>query len=205
MKDDGTMARMPDLEKFAEEHGLMIISIADLIQYRTQTERLVERVASGELELDETGHTWNAYLYRSRVDDAELLALVLGRVDEQDEPVLCRVHRGSTIGDVLSSGKSEGGKSLRIAIRKIEQAGRGVVLYLPPKSSLGAEFEAHLAARTDKGDESKQVCPLREFGLGAQVLADLGLQRISILTNNPRKIAGIAGYGLEVVQSIPLR
>ncbi len=201
MNDDGTMARMPDLEKFAELHGLLVISIADLIQYRTQTERLVHRVAGGVMVLDVTRTEWNAYVYESPVDKQQFFALVKGDPSQGDEPVLCRVHRGSILGDVFSSPASDGGRNLRNAIRKIEQAGRGVVLYLPKRSDLVEEFQAHSpdGARSDAKDH-----PLREFGLGAQVLADLGLKRIAVMTNNPRKIVGVAGFGLEVVESVPI-
>ena len=202
MKDDGTMARMPDLEVFAEQHGLMIVSIADLIQYRTQTERLVHRVAEGKLKLDVTQNEWVSYVYEAAVDQQQFLALVKGDVSQGEAPVLCRVHRGSMIGDVFSSTVSEGGHNLRSAIRRIEEEGRGVVLYLPATGDMLREFKSY---QPDDGKTATKDHPLREFGLGAQVLADLGLSRISVLTNNPRKIAGIAGYGLEVVDSVALK
>jgi 3,4-dihydroxy 2-butanone 4-phosphate synthase/GTP cyclohydrolase II len=200
MNDDGTMARMPDLEKFAARHGIMILSIADIIQYRTQTERLVHRLAEGTLHLDVTQSDWQAYVYESAVDAQQFLALAKGDLTDGEAPVLCRVHRGSTIGDVFSSTVSEGGRNLRAAIKRIEAANRGVVLYLPTRGDIAHEFRGQ---GNGTAEEPKDH-PLREFGLGAQVLADLGLRRISLLTNNPRKIAGIAGYGLEVVQSLPI-
>jgi len=202
MNDDGTMARLPDLEIFAKKHGLTILSIADLIQYRTQTERLVHRIAEGILSIDETKSDWKAFVYETAVDQQQLLALVKGDLQQAKEPVLCRVHRGSTIGDIFSSTDSEGGHNLRTALRRIEEAGCGVVLYLPPRGDILREFKSY--QKSEKVLESKDA-PLREFGLGAQVLADLGLSRIKILTDNPRKIAGIAGYGLEIVESAPIR
>ncbi|MCU0689827.1 MAG: bifunctional 3,4-dihydroxy-2-butanone-4-phosphate synthase/GTP cyclohydrolase II, partial [Polyangiaceae bacterium] len=200
--DDGTMARMPDLEKFADRHGTMIVSIADLIQYRTQTERLVHRVAEGKLRVDVTQSDWRSFVYESGVDKQQFLVLVKGDLSAFGEPVPCRVHRGAIIADVFSSTASEGGHNLRSAIQRIENAGCGVVLYLPARNGLLDEFKMVQPSAESEG--SPKDHPLREFGLGAQVLADLGLTKISLLTNNPRKIAGIAGYGLEVVDSIPL-
>ncbi len=202
MNDDGTMARMPDLEKFAERHGIMIVSVADLIQYRTQTERLVHRIAEGTLLLDVTQSDWRAFVYQAAVDSQQFLALVKGDVSNGDKPVLCRVHRGSTIGDVFSSPASEGGHNLRSAIQRIEAANRGVILYLPTRGDIVHELRS--SGNEAAPAEEPKDHPLREFGLGAQVLADLGLKRITLLTNNPRKIAGIAGYGLEVVQNVPI-
>jgi 3,4-dihydroxy 2-butanone 4-phosphate synthase/GTP cyclohydrolase II len=203
MKDDGTMARMPDLEVFAEKHGLIIVSIADLIQYRTQTERLVHRVSEGMLPIDETKSDWKAFVYETAVDQQQFLALVKGDVRKSQDAVLCRVHRGSMIGDVFSSTDSEGGHNLRKALRRIEEAGCGVVLYLPARGDILREFKSYQGE--EKAEDKSKDTPLREFGLGAQVLADLGLNKIKVLTDNPRKIAGIAGYGLEVVDSAPIR
>jgi len=203
MKDDGTMARMPDLEVFAEKHGLIIVSIADLIQYRTQTERLVHRVSEGTLSIDETKSDWKAFVYETAVDQQQFLALVKGDPRKSQDAVLCRVHRGSTIGDVFSSTDSEGGHNLRKALRRIEEAGCGVVLYLPARADILREFKSYQGE--EKPEDKSKDTPLREFGLGAQVLADLGLNKIKVLTDNPRKIAGIAGYGLEVVDSAPIR
>lgn len=202
MKDDGTMARMPDLEVFAEQHDLIIVSIADLIQYRTQTERLVHRVAEGMMPIDVTESEWRAYVYESAVDQQQFLALVKGNPQKQEQPVLCRVHRGSTIGDVFSSTPSDGGHHLRRAFRHIEKVGCGVVLYLPTRGDILREFKSY--QRQDKAEDNTKDVPLREFGLGAQVLSDLGLTKITVLTNNPRKIAGVAGFGLEVVDSAPI-
>ncbi len=202
MKEDGTMARMPDLEVFAKEHDLIIVSIADLIQYRTQTERLVHRVTEGVLPIDETKTEWKGYVYESAVDQQQFLALVKGDPRKAEGSVLCRVHRGSTIGDVFSSTASEGGRNLRTAFRRIEEAGCGVVLYLPARGDILREFKTY-QGKPEAEDTSKDA-PLREFGLGAQVLSDLGLTKITVLTDNPRKIAGIAGYGLEVVDSAPI-
>ena len=204
MREDGSMARMPDLEVFAKKHGLRILSIADLIQYRLQTERLVRRVAQGQLRLDETGTEWTANVYESATDNRQFVALVKGDIGSGG-PVLCRMHSGSTIADVFASTPRDGGRNLREAIRRIEAERRGVIVYLPPRQALGEE----LAALTTAADGRRSVptpgdSALREFGLGAQVLADLGVHEMRLLTNNPRKIAGISGFGLSVVESVAL-
>ena len=214
MNDDGSMARMPDLERFAAEHGLRIVSIADLVQYRMHTEPLVHRVFEHELVLDQTGTPWRAIGYRATPNDAELLALV--RVAEGapakrgeplfqgDEPVLCRVHRGHFVQDLFASGSLEsGGRILREALRHIEQAGTGVVVYLPPQQSLLGELEA-LMPDAAEGPPPKPERVLREFGLGAQVLADLGIGKIRLLSGRARKIAGLGGFGLEIVERVSL-
>ena len=199
MKDDGEMARMPDLEVFAKRHGLRIVTIADLIQYRLQTERLVRRVSSGTVKLDETNTEWNVTVYEAATDHRQFVALVKGALDG-DAPILCRMHSGSMIGDVFASGAREGGRNLREAMRRIEAEGRGVIVYLPPRQTPAVEISYLTTPPVESSDS-----PLREFGLGAQVLADLGLHKIKLLTNNPRKIAGLSGFGLEVTGSEPLR
>jgi 3,4-dihydroxy 2-butanone 4-phosphate synthase/GTP cyclohydrolase II len=199
MKDDGSMARMPDLETFAKKHGLCILTIADLIQYRLQTERLVKRVAEKSLVLDNTGTSWRAFVYEVTIDGRQILALVRGEV-RADEPIVVRMHAGATIADTFASTAKEGGANLREAIARIEKAGAGIVVYLPNKLTLAGELDAHGAPK-DEGPGDQR---LREFGLGAQVLSDLGARKLKLLTNNPRKIAGIRGYGLEVVSSEPL-
>jgi 3,4-dihydroxy 2-butanone 4-phosphate synthase/GTP cyclohydrolase II len=199
MKDDGSMARMPDLEVFAKRHGLRIVTIADLIQYRLQTERLVRRVSSGTVKLDETGSEWHVTVYEAATDHRQFVALTKGALDG-DAPILCRMHSGSMIGDVFASGARDGARNLREAIRRIEEQGRGVIVYLPPRQSPAVEITYLTTPPAEPSDS-----PLREFGLGAQVLADLGLHKIKLLTNNPRKIAGLSGFGLEVTGSEPLR
>jgi 3,4-dihydroxy 2-butanone 4-phosphate synthase/GTP cyclohydrolase II len=202
MNDDGTMARRPDLERFAARHTLSILTVADLIQYRMQTERLVRRMDERTILLDVTGTEWKVIVYEITTEARQFLALVKGDLTG-DEPVLARVHGGSTIADVFSSTEFEGGKNLREALAAIEQAGRGVCLYLPPRGDLSGELASHSV--TVEGQKSHlHEPPLREFGLGAQVLADLGLRKIRLLTNNPRKIANLAGFGLEVVEKVPL-
>jgi 3,4-dihydroxy 2-butanone 4-phosphate synthase/GTP cyclohydrolase II len=214
IKDDGTMARMPDLEAFAVQHSLRILTIADLIAYRLQTERFVERVADGKIVLDRTGSEWSASVFQATIDGRQILALVKGDLDG-DAPVLCRMHSGSALGDIFSSTVNEGGRNLLEAIDRIERAGRGVIVYLPPRGDLAVELltvlkrgerrsaPSHPPAGGRRG-EKPYAGPLREYGLGAQVLCALGVKRLSLLTNNPKKIAGIQGYGLELCESLPL-
>ncbi len=206
MNDDGTMARMPDLERFAKEHGLLLLSIADLIQYRMQTERLVRRIGEERLKLDLTGSEWLLVAYEIVGEPRQFLALVKGTVDPT-KPVLCRVHSGTLIGDVFVSTRFDGGENLREAIRMIEAEGSGVILYIPPRSEISREL-ASIVAKLEPGPAPQarnQEGALREFGLGAQVLSDLGACELRLLTNNQTKIAGIDGFGLKVVERVPLK
>jgi 3,4-dihydroxy 2-butanone 4-phosphate synthase/GTP cyclohydrolase II len=207
MRDDGTMARMPDLELFARNHGLRILAIADLIRYRLFTERLVRRACETTVTLDQTGSEWRAIAYETPIGDRQFLALVKGDL-AGDEPVLCRVHAGSTLGDTFATTPREGGKPLREAIARIEAEGRGALVYIAPHGDLRRELEAFRDARATeaRATSPRPVVdpPLREFGLGAQVLVDLGIHQIRLMTNNPRKIAGLHGFGLDVVRSVPL-
>ena len=141
MNDDGTMARMPDLETFAREHGLLLLSIADLIQYRMQTERLVRRASEVELTLDLTGTPWRLIAYEIVGEQRQFLALVKGVVDGS-KPVLCRVHSGTLLGDMFVSTPFDSGENLREAMRVIEAEGAGVVLYIPPRADLARDLQA---------------------------------------------------------------
>jgi 3,4-dihydroxy 2-butanone 4-phosphate synthase/GTP cyclohydrolase II len=220
MNDDGSMARMEDLERFATEHCLRILTIADLIQYRLQTETLVRRVIERPLRLDASGSEWRAVVYEVQVEDGrQALALVKGDVGGS-EPVLCRVHAGSTIADLFSSTATEGGANLREAIGAIEREERGVLLYLESQRTLADELETltrclpggvpapadSVPLLVEGGTRSspKVRTALRKFGLGAQMLTDLGVRQLRLLTNSRRKIAGLTGYGLEVVERVPL-
>ncbi len=211
MNEDGSMARMPDLEAFGKNHGLRILTVADLIQYRLQTERLVRRVSEQPLVLDATGTEWRAFVYEVALGATssgsdhprQFLALVKGDL-MGDAPTLTRMHAGSTLADTFASTPRDGGKNLRDSILRIEEEGRGVIVYIPPRGNLQGEVDGYAAALAMVPGEPHASDPLREFGLGAQVLADLGLHKIRLLTNNPRKIAGIHGYGLNVVESVSL-
>ncbi len=206
MNEDGTMARMPDLERFAKRHELRILTIADLIQYRLQTERLVRRVREHDVTLDQTGTRWRAVVYEVRTNKRQFLALVKGEL-APEVPTLTRMHSGSTLADTFASTAIDGGANLRDSIAMIEAEGRGVIVYIPPRGDLAHELGAyapHDSAPVIEVKEQGPSDPLREFGLGAQVLGDLGLHKIRLLTNNPRKIAGIRGYGLDITESVSL-
>jgi 3,4-dihydroxy 2-butanone 4-phosphate synthase / GTP cyclohydrolase II len=203
MNEDGSMARMPDLECFAQKHQLGILSIADLIRYRVFTERLVKRVSEATLTLDGTGTEWRAIVYETTTDERQFLALVKGEI-AQGPPPLCRVHSGSTLADTFMATPRDGGRHLREALAQIEEAGRGALVYIAPRGDLRRELDALQATQDAPPPTAAMDAPLREFGLGAQVLVDLGLRDIRLLTNSPRKIAGIHGFGLNVVERVPL-
>jgi 3,4-dihydroxy 2-butanone 4-phosphate synthase/GTP cyclohydrolase II len=197
MNDDGSMARRGDLEAFAKEHSLHLCSIADLIQYRLLRERMVRCTHSGEITLP-SGKTWNAYAFGVDGESRDFLALVLGQVDAN--PTLVRVHTGNMLGDVF--GVSQGARVLaRDAVARIEEEGRGVLLFLPGRISVQDDLAFYLGQEVSPPMDTGHV--LREFGLGAQVLVELGLGKVRLITNRPRKIAGLEGYGLEVVEEIP--
>lgn len=199
IRDDGSMARMPDLEKFAQDHQLRIVTIADLISYRLLTERFVRAVEQTEIVLDQTGTPFHAIVYESTIDRRQILVLVKGNVDT-DEQVLVRMHGGSTLADTFSSTSTDGRRNLTRSIDLIEKHGRGVIVYLPPRGDLVAELAVWSTPREKAVEQGTRPHggTLREYGLGAQILRDLGLRNVLLLTKNPRKIAGIVGYGLSV-------
>jgi 3,4-dihydroxy 2-butanone 4-phosphate synthase/GTP cyclohydrolase II len=203
MRDDGMMARLPDLEIFAERHGLRILTIADMIRYRLFTERLVKRTSEAIVELDQTGTEWRAIAYETTIDDRQFLALIKGDLSGGPPPI-CRVHTGSSVADTFLSTPRDGGRHLRETIAQIEGEGRGALVYIAPRGDLVRELEASIASTQSTPHLPTSGEPLREFGLGAQVLLDLGLHEIRLLTNNPRKIAGLHGFGLNVVERVPL-
>ncbi len=202
MRDDGDMARMDDLRVFAKEHDLPILAIADLIEYRLRTERLIEEVARGSFTSEALGLRggWELRRFRGHVDPRTLyLAFTHGDVTT-GEPVLVRAQRASLVEDVFGGPHGDAGGRLRAAFRQIERAGRGVVLYVVGDDLVDA------AAREGAASDPQEQRPggLREFGLGAQVLHLLGVRRLMVMTNQPRKIVGLEGFGLEVVSSVPL-
>jgi 3,4-dihydroxy 2-butanone 4-phosphate synthase / GTP cyclohydrolase II len=207
VRDDGSMARMPDLEEFAARHGLRLLTIADLISYRLQTERLIVETARSMVELDETRTPWQLVVYEATLEGRSILTWIKGDLTEPG-PVLCRMHRGSILGDVFSSSVGEGREALMESVRAIEAAGRGVIVYLPPRTDGPLELGSLTIGPLTKTPPPAEAArphggTLREYGLGAQVLRELNLKEILLLTNNPRKIAGVRGYGLRV-QSVPL-
>lgn len=206
MNDDGSMARMNDLERFAEVHGLRILSIADLIQYRLQTERLVRRLAETELVLPPGGRRWKARVYESpgMQGQREMLALSLGELDAS--PTLVRVQIGSLLGDVFGAAHPTRTMANE-AIRRIEQEGHGVLLYLPPRGDLMQDLEHYLGGgiRDSIASTPPSEVVLREIGLGSQVLRDLGLRKLRILTSRPSRVVAVDGFELEIVEQVLLR
>jgi 3,4-dihydroxy 2-butanone 4-phosphate synthase/GTP cyclohydrolase II len=207
IRDDGTMARLPDLEEFAEVHSLRILTIADLIAHRLRTERLVHPIAERELVLDHTGTSWRAVVFESMPEKRQILALVKG-TPEPATPTLCRMHRGDLLSDVFSSATGHGGRLLEEALTAIERAGTGVVVYLPPDRGEGIELPRGDGERVLPSEPHAPTRPhggtLREYGLGAQVLSALGVEKLRLLTNNPKRIAALHGYGLDLVECVPL-
>jgi len=193
MNDDGSMARMPDLVAFAQHHGLKLGTIADLIAHRRRTEKLVRRVEEGEVE-QAIGGTWRAIVYESTAAPGEHLALVKGDVST-DAPVLVRMHAASLFREIVS-GRGLG--DLHAAMRMIDAAGRGVVVLLrDPRPDA-------LSIRLKRGPSHAIAPEIRDYGIGAQILDDLGVKRIIRLSNNPRPLIGLEGYGLQVLETRPL-
>lgn len=212
MNEDGTMARMPDLQKFAAKHNLLILSIEDLIQYRLQRERLIRKIESAPLRPAGFQSQWMAHVYEAG-DARQFLALTLGELSAT-QPVLVRMHPGAMFADLFApphggAGREVvgGGTYLFESMHRMEQEGSGVVVYVPPPRIDLAHELRFLRGETTQGlrDVGSDGQPLqREFGLGAQVLLDLGLKRIRLATNNPRRLVGLAGYGLEVIEQVAL-
>jgi 3,4-dihydroxy 2-butanone 4-phosphate synthase/GTP cyclohydrolase II len=198
MNDDGSMARRGDLERFAAEHNLLILSIADLIAYRLRMDRLVRRIRETTVTLDQTGTPWRAVVYEDDLSRRQMLALVKGDISPA-EPALVRMHAGSTLADLFVSSDREGGRNLRAAIEAIETAGSGVLVYFPAQTDLTEQLAPVVPQAPAPG---RRV--LHEYGLGAQILANLGVRRMRLLTNHPRKIPGLEGFGLEIVDRVAL-
>ena len=210
VSDDGTMARLPELIEFAQTHGIPIISIADMIRYRNRHERLVERFSSARIPT--VYGEFSAHIYRSSLDDVEHLAFVFGEVNENEIP-LVRVHSECLTGDVLGSLRCDCGSQLDLAMKLVAENGSGAIVYLRGHEGrgIGLGHKMRAYALQDEGMDTVDANVAlgfapdsREYGIGAQIIADLGIQKMRILTNNPAKYGGLQGYNLEIVERVPL-
>ena len=210
MNDDGSMARLPELRKFAKRHKLKICTVEDLIQYRRTREKLVERIEV--VKMPTAFGDFDLYLYHSRTDDQHHLALVKGNISGKKN-VMVRVHSECLTGDVFGSRRCDCGAQLHEAMKRISDVGNGVIVYMRQEGrGIGLAPKIKAYKLQENGYDTVEAnlklgygMDLREYGLGAQILVDLGLKTICLLTNNPRKVIGLEGYGLEIIKQLPLK
>ncbi|PKB70161.1 MAG: bifunctional 3,4-dihydroxy-2-butanone 4-phosphate synthase/GTP cyclohydrolase II [SAR202 cluster bacterium Io17-Chloro-G5] len=209
MADDGSMSRLPELERFADEHSLKILSIAQIIAQRRRAERLIDRVA--EARLPTRYGPFQAIAYKSHMDTGEHIALTIGEWTE-DEPVLVRIHSECLTGDVFGSMRCDCGEQIDLALQQISQDGNGIFLYMRQEGrGIGLHNKIKAYSLQDQGLDTVEANEtlgfepdLRHYGVGAQILRDLGVRKLNLLTNNPKKVAGLSGFDLEIVDRIPL-
>jgi 3,4-dihydroxy 2-butanone 4-phosphate synthase/GTP cyclohydrolase II len=209
MAEDGSMSRLPELERFAEEHGLKILSIAQIIAQRRRTERLIERVA--EARLPTRYGKFKAIAYKSHVDSGEHIALTIGEWKE-DEPVLVRIHSECLTGDVFGSMRCDCGEQIDLALKQLAEEGSGIFLYMRQEGrGIGLHNKIKAYSLQDQGLDTVEANEtlgfepdLRHYGVGAQILRDLGVRKLNLLTNNPKKVVGLSGFDLEIVDRIPV-